>query len=169
MCIRDRLAIDGSDLVSGISEFQFQIGDLQNPAIPINWTNSNGLVDTLVDDLSLFDNQIFENNKQYFTRAKAIDRAGNESEVFFDSTGFWVDLDKPNKGYIRDGFDEDYELDWTFDSTSLDVHWNEFTDNQVIGRYEVSVSLIDEDTVEVLDWFSVDLSLIHISEPTRPY
>jgi len=151
-----RLAIDGSDLVSGISEFQFQIGDLQNPAIPINWTNSNGLVDTLVDDLSLFDNQIFENNKQYFTRAKAIDRAGNESEVFFDSTGFWVDLDKPNKGYIRDGFDEDYELDWTFDSTSLDVHWNEFTDNQVIGRYEVSVSLIDEDTVEVLDWFSVD-------------
>ena len=151
-----RLAIDGSDLVSGISEFQFQIGDLQNPAIPINWTNSNGLVDTLVDDLSLFDNQIFENNKQYFTRAKAIDRAGNESEVFFDSTGFWVDLDKPNKGYIRDGFDENYELDWTFDSTSLDVHWNEFTDNQVIGRYEVSVSLIDEDTVEVLDWFSVD-------------
>ena len=156
-----RLAIDGSDLVSGISEFQFQIGDLQNPAIPINWTSSNGLVDTLVDDLSLFADQIFENNKQYFTRAKAIDRAGNESEVFFDSTGFRVDLDPPTKGFIKDGFSNEDESDFTFDSTSLDVHWYGFKDDTisqgVIGSYELSVFYEDiGNTIEVLDWFTVD-------------
>ena len=156
-----RLAIDGSDLVSGISEFQFQIGDLQNPAIPINWTSSNGLVDTLVDDLSLFADQIFENNKQYFTRAKAIDRAGNESAVFFDSTGFRVDLDPPTKGFIKDGFSNEDESDFTFDSTSLDVHWYGFKDDTisqgVIGSYELSVFYEDiGNTIEVLDWFTVD-------------
>ena len=39
------------------------------------------------------------------------------------------------------------------------MHWNGFKDTisqGVIGCYELSVSVIDEDTVEVLDWFTVD-------------
>jgi hypothetical protein len=155
-----RLAIDGGDLVSGISKYEFRVGTLQNPNIPIDWTTTfDGIVDTPVDSLTPTPIQIFVENTRYFTRAIAIDRAGNESEEFFDSTGFWVDLEKPSTGYIKDGFDEDYELDWTFDSTSLNVHWNEFEDTisqGVIGSYELSVSVIDEDTVEVLDWFTVD-------------
>jgi len=155
-----RLAIDGGDLVSGISKYEFRVGTLQNPNIPIDWTTTfDGIVDTPVDSLTPTPIQIFVQNTRYFTRAIAIDRAGNESEEFFDSTGFWVDLEKPSTGYIKDGFDEDYELDWTFDSTSLNVHWNEFEDTisqGVIGSYELSVSVIDEDTVEILDWFTVD-------------
>ena len=151
-----RLAIDGGDLVSGISKYEFRVETLQDPNIPIDWTFTNGLVDTLVHELTTGSDSILQNNTQYFTRAIAIDRAGNESEEFFDSTGFWIDLDQPNTGNIKNGFDEDSSLGWTIDSTSLDVHWNEFTDNQVIGSYELSVSVIDEDTVEVLDWFTVD-------------
>jgi len=155
-----RLAIDGGDLVSGISKYEFRVGTLPNPNIPIDWTTTiDGIVDTLVDSLTLTPFQLLVQDTRYFTRAIAIDRAGNESEEFFDSTGFWVDLEKPTPGYIKDGFDEDYELDWTFDSTSLSVHWNGFKDTisqGVIGSYELSVSVIDEDTVEVLDWFTVD-------------
>ncbi|HIN26096.1 MAG TPA: T9SS type A sorting domain-containing protein, partial [Candidatus Marinimicrobia bacterium] len=152
-----RLAIDGGDLLSGLSGFEFCIGTIQYPTETIDWTFTNGLVDTLVDNLTVGEGVILQNNTQYFTRAIAIDRAGNKSEEFFDSTGFWVDLDKPTKGYIKDGFDELYEADWTFDSTSLDVRWNEFKDTisqGVIGSYELSVFY--EDTIEVLDWFTVD-------------
>ena len=156
-----RLVIDGADLLSGLSGFKFCIGTPDTTTIDwtfIDWTFTNGLVDTLVHELTTGSDSILQNNSKYFTRAIAIDRAGNESEEFFDSTGFWVDLEKPNKGKIKDGLGEDYAVDWTIDSTSLDVHWIEFTDNQVIGSYELSVSVINEDTTveEVLDWFIVD-------------
>jgi hypothetical protein len=147
-----RLAIDGGDLISGISEFEFCIGTPQTPTMPIDWTSTSGLVDTLAEELTWNGNSL-DSNIFYFTRAKAIDFAGNVSEIF-KGDSFLVDLEKPIKGNIKDGFDEDYELDWTFDSTSLDVHWNEFYDNQVIGSYELSVFY--EDTIDVLDWFTVD-------------
>ena len=47
-----RLAIDGGDLVSGISKYEFRVETLQDPNIPIDWTFTNGLVDTLVHELT---------------------------------------------------------------------------------------------------------------------
>ena len=37
-----RLAIDGGDLVSGISKYEFRVETLQDPNIPIDWTFTNG-------------------------------------------------------------------------------------------------------------------------------
>ena len=93
-------------------------------------------------------------NFQYFASAYAVDWAGNISDTILGD-GFVVDIVAPSVGSINDGFDINDEADWTTDSTSLDVRWQEFSDNFVIGNYELSI-LDEPDTSKVIDWFLVD-------------
>ena len=37
----------------------------------------------------------------------------------------------------------------------MNVHWQDFTDNFIIGNYEISI-LDEPDTAKVLDWFAID-------------
>ena len=143
-----RLGMDGGDLLSGVLRFGFAVGTSPGVGNVIPWAETNGIADTLLEGLTL------QPNFQYFASAYAVDWAGNISDTILGD-GFVVDVIAPSIGSINDGFDSSDELDWTIDSTSLDVKWQEFTDNFIIGNYELSV-LDEPDTSKVLDWFLVD-------------
>ena len=143
-----RLGMDGGDLLSGILRFYFAIGTSPGVGNVIPWAYTDGIADTLLEGLTL------QPNFQYFASAYAMDGAGNISDTIAGD-GFVVDIIAPESGIINDGFDTNDELDWTIDSTELDVRWQDFSDNFVIGSYELSI-LDEPDTVKVLDWFTVD-------------
>ena len=143
-----RLGMDGGDLLSGILRFGFAVGTSPGVGNVIPWAETNGIADTLIEGLTL------QPNFQYFASAYAVDWAGNISDTILGD-GFVVDIVAPSTGSINDGFDSSDELDWTIDSTSLDVRWQEFSDNFIIGNYELSI-LDEPDTSKVLDWFLVD-------------
>ncbi|SVC70469.1 uncharacterized protein METZ01_LOCUS323323, partial [marine metagenome] len=158
-----RLGISGGDLLSGIKNYKFCLGNSRGSNEIIFWTDTDGIVDTLVGEITF--NQSLTQNVPYFASAFAIDRAGNVSDTIFGD-GFIVDTTAPSTGIIyNDGFDNDNETDWTIDSTRLDVRWDSFDDNPsnlstnpiplLIGSYELSI-LDEPDTVKVLDWFTVD-------------
>ena len=141
--------MNGGDLLSGILRFGFAVGTSPGVGNVIPWAETNGIADTLLEGLTL------QPNFQYFASAYAVDWAGNISDTILGD-GFIVDIVAPSVGNISDGFDPIDELDWTTDSTLLNVHWQDFTDNFIIGNYEISI-LDEPDTAKVLD-----LSLIHI-------
>ena len=143
-----RLGMDGGDLLSGILRFYFAVGTSPGVGNVIPWAYTDGIADTLLEGLTL------QPNFQYFASAFAMDGAGNVSDTIAGD-GFVVDIVGPDPGSINDGFDTNDELDWTIDSTGLDVRWQGFSDNFVIGSYELSI-LDEPDTVKILDWFTVD-------------
>jgi len=143
-----RLGMDGGDLLSGVLRFGFAVGTSPGVGNVIPWAETNGIADTLLEGLTL------QPNFQYFASAYAVDWAGNISDTILGD-GFVVDVVAPSIGSINDGFDISDELDWTIDSTSLDVKWQEFSDNFIIGNYELSI-LDEPDTSKVLEWFLVD-------------
>ena len=143
-----RLGMDGGDLLSGVLRFGFAVGTSPGVGNVIPWAETNGIADTLLQGLTL------QPNFQYFASAYAVDWAGNISDTILGD-GFVVDIVAPSTGSINDGFESGDELDWTIDSTSLEVRWQEFTDNFLIGNYELSI-LDEPDTSKVLDWFLVD-------------
>ena len=163
-----RLGIGGGDLLSGILRFEFCLGNYQGSSAIIYWTPTDGTVDTLAEEITFNDLPLIPTANQavlYYASAFAIDRAGNKSDTIFGD-GFLVDTTAPiPTGEIYDGFDSDDELDWTIDSTSLDVSWGPFDDNSsnlltdpiplLVESYELSI-LDEPDTVKVLDWFTVD-------------
>ena len=143
-----RLGMDGGDLLSGVLRFGFAVGTSPGVGNVIPWAETDGIADTLLEGLTL------QPNFQYFASAYAVDWAGNISDTILGD-GFVVDIVAPSVGSINDGFDINDEADWTTDSTSLDVRWQEFSDNFVIGNYELSI-LDEPDTSKVIDWFLVD-------------
>ena len=143
-----RLGMNGGDLLSGILRFGFAVGTSPGVGNVIPWAETNGIADTLLEGLTL------QPNFQYFASAYAVDWAGNISDTILGD-GFIVDIVAPSVGNISDGFDPIDELDWTTDSTLLNVHWQDFTDNFIIGNYEISI-LDEPDTAKVLDWFAID-------------
>jgi len=140
--------MNGGDLLSGILRFGFAVGTSPGVGNVIPWAETNGIADTLLEGLTL------QPNFQYFASAYAVDWAGNISDTILGD-GFIVDIVAPSVGNISDGFDPIDELDWTTDSTLLNVHWQDFTDNFIIGNYEISI-LDEPDTAKVLDWFAID-------------
>jgi hypothetical protein len=146
-----RLGMDGGDLLSGILRFGFALGDFPGVGNVIPWAETNGIADTLLEGLTL------QPNFQYFASAYSVDWAGNISDTIFGD-GIIVDNTIPAPGSINtsyDGFVSNDSIDWTIDSTTLNVRWKEFDDNFVIGNYEISI-LDESDTLKVVDWFSVD-------------
>ncbi|HIB73403.1 MAG TPA: T9SS type A sorting domain-containing protein, partial [Candidatus Marinimicrobia bacterium] len=156
-----RLVMDGGDLISGIYRYYFALSSDSVPDVstpPIPWDEVYGFLgetgDTSLTGITLLP------GTEYFAKAYAMDGAGNTSDIIVGN-GITVDITAPSVGTIIDGFDSNDELDWTIDSTSLDVRWQGFSDmaSEVvtgkIGSYELSI-LDEPDTVKVLDWFSVD-------------
>jgi len=159
-----RLGIEGGDLLSGIYGFKFILGFSPGGFEIISWSLTDGIVDTSLNEITEgITDSLFE-YKPYYVSAFAIDRAGNKSDTIF-SDGFLIDKTAPiPTGEIYDGFDRDDELDWTRDSTRLDVNWDPFDDNPspntdpiplLVESYELSI-LDEPDTIKVLDWFTVD-------------
>jgi len=170
-----RLGIDGGDFLSGVLWFEFCLGSSPGLANIISWRSTDGNVDTLAADITLNSGTLNvtglpAQNPQYFpyyASAYAFDRAGNVSDTIFGD-GFIVDITAPDTTgkYIIDGFDS-IDVDWTRDSTSLNVSWAPFDDKPdlllypsdpiplLVGSYELSI-LDEPDTVKVLDWFTVD-------------
>jgi len=163
-----RLGIGGGDLLSGILRFEFCLGNYQGSSAIIYWTPTDGTLDTLAEEITFNQSGLTPTADQYviyYASAFAIDRAGNVSDTIFGD-GFIVDTTAPiPTGEIYDGFDTTDEIDWTIDSTSLDVSWGPFNDNSsnlpedpiplLVESYELSI-LDEPDTVKVLDWFTVD-------------
>ena len=77
------------------------------------------------------------------------DNAGNKSDSVWGN-GIIVDLEAPNPGIVWDGFLSE-DIDYTADSSLLFVQWSDFTDNQSIDYYEVSIGSAD-DTTNISDW-----------------
>ena len=158
-----RLVMDGGDLISGIYRYYYALSTFSSPELgdAIIWNEFENFTsevgDTLIDDLSL------ETGNKYYAKAYAMDGAGNVSDTIVGD-GITVDIIAPTEGTIEDGFDLlNDSLDWTIDSTQLEVRWQGFSDRTsntppksgIIGSYYLSI-LDEPDTVKVLDWFMVD-------------
>jgi hypothetical protein len=158
-----RLVMDGGDLIYGIYRYYFALSRFEEPNTdevlwwyPDNYTNEVG--DTLIDGLSL------QSGVKYYAKAYAMDGAGNLSDTIVGN-GITVDTISPgvDSAATFDGFIIGDDLDWTTDSTQLEVRWQGFLDNSsnfpeksgIIGSYYLSI-LDEPDTVKVLDWFTVD-------------
>jgi hypothetical protein len=170
-----RLGIDGGDYLSGVLWYEFCLGSSPGLANIISWRSTDGNVDTLAADITLSAQTLQPTgmppqNPQYFpyyASAYAFDRAGNVSDTIFGD-GFIVDITAPDTTgkYIIDGFNS-IDVDWTIDSTRLEVSWDRFDDKPglllypsdpiplLVESYELSI-LDEPDTVKVVDWFTVD-------------
>jgi hypothetical protein len=157
-----RLVMDGGDLISGIYRYYYALSRFSEPqqSDAILWYEPENFTSEVGDTLIAIPSPMVT-GMTYYAKAYAIDGAGNQSDTIVGD-GITVDIIAPIEGTIIDGFDLlNDSLDWTIDSTHLNVRWQGFSDRASevvagkIGSYELSI-LDEPDTVKVLDWFSVD-------------
>ena len=146
---------DSADNISGVRSTYVAIGSDSGQTDILSWTLANNISSNLFNGLSL------QNDQQYFPSLYLQDSVGNISDSIW-SDGFITDLVPPDTGYAWDGFYIE-DVDYLADSTELVMRWKDFSDNQIIDKYEVSLgSLLD--TNNIVDWRSAnELDSVHFS------
>ena len=144
-----------TDDVSGLRNIYVALGSDSGGTDIMSWTLANNISSNLFNGLSL------QNDQEYFPSLYLQDSAGNISDSIW-SDGFIADFVPPDTGYAWDGFYTE-DVDYLADSTELVMRWNNFSDNQIIDRYEVSLGSF-LDTNNIVDWRTTNqLDSVHFS------
>ena len=138
---------DFTDNISGIHRYDISIGLSPNQHDILDLLHVYNNTSFTVSNLSL------QNSITYYVNVRAIDNAGNISDVV-SSDGITVDTEKPSFSYLYEneiGFDPEFISDYD----SLIIYWSVLDTTSGINIIEVSIDS-DSSISDLTEWFNVD-------------
>ncbi len=128
------------DDVSGISDYQYAIGTLEDQTLLMGWTQISNPQET-VTNLNLVDGEV------YFFTALATDNAGHRSTTS-RSDGILIDLEKPSIVNLKS------EGEYNIDAKELFFSWEGIPSHTPIMKYEYDLTTDDSPTT--YNWKSIE-------------